>query len=153
MLELLAIFFSISSLVAVIIIYKQVQKKQQMTVESLSARVGNLLSEFNSVSSCNIDLLEDRTEELRRVVELADLKINKLNRLMDRVQGARKKLQFELSKNQRSGTESTNRSRREKVLALSDQGHTVAEIAEQLGLKRGEVDVIIKFNRSRVAGR
>ncbi len=150
MLTFISLSFSLLSLVLVCLFYWRVRKKQEMTVDNLSNRVSNLLSEFNSVSANNIELLEERTEELRRTTELADMKIKKINRLLDQLQGAKKRLQQVKEKSEDG--ETTFSSRRERVLSLSEQGYSVEEIAEKTGLKRGEVDVIVKFNRSRLAG-
>lgn len=150
MLAFISILLSLFTLVLLCLFYWRVRKKQEMTVDNLSNRVSNLLSEFNSVSANNIELLEERTEELRRVTDLADMKIKKINRLLDQLQGARKELQR--AQETEDSEDDGFSSRREKVLSLSEQGYSVEEIAEETGLKRGEVDVIVKFNRSRLTG-
>jgi len=150
----LAFFSIILSLLAIVIVllfFRRVRKEREMSVDNLSNRVSGLLSEFNAVSSNNIEMLEEKTEELRRVIELADLKIDKLNKLIDRVQGTRKKLKHETEQAEKQSYNSARRSCREKVLEMSEMGYTVDEIAEELGLKQGEVDVIIRFNRSRTS--
>ncbi len=152
MLAFLSLVLSLVAVVLILIIYWRLRKERKMSVDNLSNRVSGLLSEFNAVSSNNIEMLEEKTDELRRVVELADLKIDKLNKLIDRVQGARKKLKHETDQAEKQSSNSARRSCREKVLEMSEMGYSVDEIAEELGLKQGEVDVIIKFNRSRTAG-
>lgn len=153
MLALVSLIISLSALVVASLLYWKARRKNKITSEKLSNRVGNLLSEFNEVSSSKVELLEEKTDQLRRVVELADLKIDKLDQLVDHATGARKQLEGEIDSAADKTAGASGKSRREKVLALAEQGFSVEEIARKLDLKRGEVDVIVKFNRSRLAER
>lgn len=125
--------------------YWRFRRKQELSVEEFSNRVGSLLSEFNSVTSSKVDLLDDRTEELRRVVDLANLKVKKLNRLLEKVES----VEHELEEASASREENED-GRHTKVLELAQEGKTPAEIADETELTPGEISVILKVNRSRV---
>ncbi len=122
-------------------------RKHEMSVEEFSNRVSKLLSEFNSVTSSKVDLLDDRTEELRRVVDLANLKIKKLNRLIDRVEAIEGTL--EDSKETDVAVEPQD-DEQQRVLELAEEGKNPAEIAEATDMTPGEISVILKINRSRL---
>ena len=139
---------SILAIAIAIYFYWNVRRRQEISSDKLSDRISSLLSEFNSVTAANIDLLDDRTAELRRVIELADLKANKLERLIDRAEGVNRSLEkYQSGSGANSG--SPAQSRREKVLDLARQGYKPDEIARRTGMKKGEVSVIVRLNRSR----
>ncbi|MGM0380839.1 MAG: hypothetical protein ACQEP7_02535 [bacterium] len=142
-----ALIISIFSLAMSGYFYWRFRRQQEISTDNLSNRISSLLSEFNSVSSTNIELLDDRTDELRRVIELADLKANKLNRLIDRGEGLQKSLR---SAQESSPEQARYRSDREEVLSLAEEGHDLEEIVRQTGLKKGEVEVLVRMNRSRM---
>ncbi|MFB6357233.1 MAG: hypothetical protein ABEJ65_12050 [bacterium] len=152
MLSLIAALLSLVSIVVCGIFYWRFSKVQERSSEQLSNRISGILAEFNSISSDNIELLDDRTDELRRVVDLADLKIKKLNRLIDKAEGARKVLEEQQKPQPGNEEGQLKSSRREKVLTLAEEGHSPGEIADKTGLKPGEVSVIIRLNRSRKVG-
>ncbi len=146
----IALIISMVSLLISCYFYWRFRRQREISTENLSSRISSLLSEFNSVSSTNIELLDDRTEELRRVVELADLKANKLNRLIDRGEGMQKSLR---SCQEKSAVQPKYRSDREKVLSLAEEGHELEEIVRRTGLKKGEVEVLVRMNRSRMGSK
>lgn len=146
----IALIISVVSLAVSFYFYWQVRRQQELSTENLSNRISSLLSEFNSVSSTNIELLDDRTEELRRVIELADLKANKLNRLIDRAEGAQKSLR---SCQENTSSQQKYNSDREEVLSLAEEGHDLEEIVQRTGLKKGEVEVLVRMNRSRMGSK
>jgi DNA-binding NarL/FixJ family response regulator len=85
------------------------------------------------------------------VVELADLKAKKLNRLVDSAEGTTKSLsKFRAASS--NSVEEASKSRREKVIDLARQGCGAQEIARRTGIRKGEVSVILRLNRSRVTG-
>lgn len=146
----ISLIMSFSSICIVGFFYWRFRKKHELSTERLSNRISSLLSEFNSVSSSNVKLLDDRTEELRRVVELADMKIEKLNTLIDQAESAQNIL--ERLRDSGNGKLSGNEEHHERVLTLYEQGYEPDEIAEETGLKPGEVSVIIGLNKSAVPG-
>jgi len=147
----LSFFMSFFALLAVAYFYWKFRRRQQLSTDQLSSRISSLLAEFNSVSATNVDLLDDRINELRRVVELADLKAKKLNRLVDSVEGTTKSLsKFRAASV--NPAEEASKSRREKVIELARQGCGAQEIARRTGIRKGEVSVILRLNRSRVSG-
>lgn len=127
--------------------YWRYRRKHEMSVEQFSNRVSKLLSEFNSVTSSKVDLLDDRTEELRRIVDLANLKIKKLNRLIDRVEAVENTL--DVPEDSDEVVEPVN-DEQGRVLELAEEGKSPAEIADATDLTPGEISVILKINRSRV---
>jgi len=143
----IALIISIFSLILSFYFYWRTRCHQEISIENLSSRISSLLSEFNTISSTNIELLDDRTDELRRVIELADLKASKLNRLIDRGGKLQKKINLSQEK---SGQDKRQESNREKVLRLAEKGLEPEEIAARTGMKKGEVAVLVRLNRSRV---
>lgn len=147
----LSCLVSLAAIVITGLFYWKFSQKQEMSRERISNQISGILTEFNTVSNENLELLEDRTEELRRVVDLADLKTKKLNRLIDHAEGVKKFLKKELDKR---GTEESeeSQSHREQILSLAEDGYDVSQIAEKTGIKPGEVSVIIRLNKSRLSG-
>ena len=129
--------------------YWRFRRQQELSVEEFSNRVSSLLSEFNSVTSSKVDLLDDRTEELRRVVDLANLKVKKLNRLIDQVEAIESDLE-EAEKSSPGSADEKEDPRQAKVLELAEEGKTPTEIADETELTPGEISVILKVNESRI---
>lgn len=129
--------------------YWRFRRQQELSVEEFSNRVSNLLSEFNSVTSSKVDLLDDRTEELRRVVDLANLKVKKLNRLIDEVESVEADLEGAAAAADGSENEDED-PRQTKVLELAEEGKSPTEIADETELTPGEISVILKVNQSRI---
>ncbi|MFP4686796.1 MAG: hypothetical protein ACLFN5_01655 [bacterium] len=146
----LSFFISVLALSIAVYFYRRFRRQQELSADQLSSRISSLLSEFNSVSATNVDLLDDRIDELRRVIELADLKAKKLERIVDNAEGVNKSLRQVQSASNKTGA--ADGTRREKVLELARQGYEPAAIAEKTGIRRGEISVILRLNRSRVAG-
>lgn len=147
---LFALLVSIVCVLATVFFYWRFRRRQELSTKQLSNRVSGLLSEFNAVSASKVEQLDERTGELRRVVELADLKIKKLNRLIDRAEGARK--QLERRGSSASSGDDFDQSLRERVLERAQEGASPEEIARDLEMKPGEVSVIVRLNRSRLTG-
>jgi DNA-directed RNA polymerase specialized sigma24 family protein len=145
---------SLGAVGVTIFFYWRFSRRQEISRERVSNQIQGILSEFNAASSDKIELLEERTEELRRVVDIADLKTKKLNRLIDQAEGLKKVLKQEKQqrKNSDAEDESTSESHRERILSLAEDGYTPSQIAEKTGIKPGEVSVIIRLNRSRLSG-
>lgn len=141
----LSLVISLGSLIGVVYFYRRFKKQQEVSMESLSNRVSNLLTEFNKVSSDNIDMLEEQTDDLRRVIELANLKIEKLNKLIDQAEGHRRLPEDDAGE---EVEESDRRQVREEVLRLSEEGLGEEEIAEETGLQPREVAVMIRLHKS-----
>lgn len=150
-----AVLVSVVSLGVTLFFYRRFSIKEERSRERINTEIEGILTEFNTVSNENIELLDDRTEELRAVVELADLKISKLNRLIDRAEGLSKVLKEERAHRKSSDPKNENsvtQSHREQVLSLAEEGYSPQQIAQKTGIKPGEVSVIIRLNRSRLTG-
>lgn len=143
-----AILLSVLSCGIASFFYWRFRHQHEASVEQFSNRVSGLLSEFNAVTDDKVDLLDDRTEELRRVVDLANLKIKKLNKLIDRVEGVESDLQEELTSNDEVQSDSPDDPGQAKVLELAEEGKSPTEIAETTDLTPGEISVILKVNRN-----
>ncbi|MFB6345695.1 MAG: hypothetical protein ABEK50_07995 [bacterium] len=139
----LAFFLSLLSILIVGVLYWRIRKKQEASVENFSNQISGLLSEFNSVTSSKVELLDDRTDELRRVVDMAEMKIDQLQDLIERVDAIRETLAV-AEQSDEAGNE--DRLLREKVVELSRDGLSVTEIAEKTDLSPGEISVILKVN-------
>lgn len=138
----LAFFLSICAVFIVGILYWRFRRKQEVSVEKFSDQVSGLLSEFNSVTSSKVELLDDRTDELRRVVDRAEMKIEKLEALIEDAESVRESLTV----NDTSADEDSSDSEQEEVLELAQEGLGVREIAERTELTPGEISVILKVN-------
>lgn len=139
----LAFFLSLIAVFIVGILYWRFRRKQEVSVEKFSDQVSGLLSEFNSVTSSKVELLDDRTAELRRVIDRAEMKIEKLEQLVQDAESVKDSLRFE--DDSTSGEDSAGDDQK-KALELAREGHDVTEIAERTDLSPGEISVILKVN-------
>jgi hypothetical protein len=143
----IALFLSLLACGLSCFFYWRFRRKQELSVEQFSNRVSGLLSEFNSVTSSKVDLLDDRTEELRRIVDLANLKIKKLEKLVEMAEETEKILEEEKEPVNLPDGDS-EKTQQEKVIELAKDGKTPTEIAERTELTPGEISVILKVNRT-----
>jgi predicted RNase H-like nuclease (RuvC/YqgF family) len=143
----LALFLSLVACGLSAFFYWKSQRNQELSVERFSDRVSGLLSEFNSVTQSKVDLLDDRTEELRRIVDLANLKIKKLNQLIDQVEAVENTLDEPANRSEPLDS-SGDQSGQARVLELANEGKSLNEIAEITDLTPGEISVILKVNQT-----
>lgn len=139
----LAIFLSLLSTFLVGFLYWHFRKQQEVSVQKYSDQVSGLLSEFNSVTSSKVELLDDRTDELRRVVDRAEMKIEKLETLIEEAEAIRESLTKDSDP---SDSENDSGANQDEVVNLAEEGLGVTEIAERTDLTPGEISVILKVN-------
>lgn len=139
----IALFLSLLSVAVVAVLYWRFRRKQEVSVKKFSDQVSGLLSEFNSVTSSKVELLDDRTEDLRRVVDRAEMKIEKLEDLLERAESVRESLAVQETSESDQDEAGTDQ---QQVVKLAREGYDETEIAERTNLTPGEISVILKVN-------
>ncbi len=142
------------------VILRGVRLKKHRTLttkdeESFRNEVSNLMTDFNRVANININLLEDKVEDLKRVIQLADEKIIKLNTLIVDLEivkqrGSSKKIEaskLDLPEIPPFPKKLLNRQRNERIKQLAKQGYLLEEIARTAEVSLGEVQLIVGLGR------
>lgn len=157
----------ISFVLAGYIIWSQGIKPRITNVESKDAdrfrdEVSKLITEFNRISNTNINILEDKIEDLKNVIKLADDKIIRLNsRLTDlgivghRYQPVTQGLSSQEISEQIQEVKEPPRQRikplskkatldekKERIDELVNAGFPIEEIAKAVNMSKGEVQLV-----------
>jgi predicted nucleic acid-binding Zn-ribbon protein len=148
----------ISFILAGYIIWIHGIKPKRVNVESrdfdkFRDEVSKLITEFNRVSNTNINILEDKIEDLKNIIKLADDKIIKLNsKLTD--------LEILANRNNRSVSvkepvirqkikplpkKATLNEKKERIKELVNAGFSIEEIAKAVNMSKGEVQLVLEL--------
>lgn len=143
-----AFFLSFLACGLSVFFYWKLRRNQELSVEQFSNRVSGLLSEFNSVTNSKVELLDERTEDLRRLVDLANLKIKKMNKLLDNLDHHEAELDQLSDPEPSTDTGDPELPEHEQVLEMAKNGKSSSEIASCTDFTPGEISVILKVNKS-----
>lgn len=143
-----AFFLSFLACGLSVFFYWKLRRNQELSVEQFSNRVSGLLSEFNSVTNSKVELLDERTEDLRRLVDLANLKIKKMNKLLDNLDHHEAELDQLSDPEPSTDTGDPELPEHEQVLEMAKNGKSSSEIASCTDFTPGEISVILKVNNS-----
>ncbi|MEW5766777.1 MAG: hypothetical protein AB1797_04010 [bacterium] len=99
---------------------------------SFKEEAGRLMVEFNRVAEANIKVMEDKTVELKEVIDLADDRIRRLNTLVANL-GALKEGEKRVKRGGRYN----------RVFSLIDAGWQVGDIAREVEISQGEIQLLI----------
>ncbi|MBU1486830.1 hypothetical protein KKH56_02110 [bacterium] len=117
--------------------------------------INKLTTDFNRTVNININILEEKTEELRRLIELADKKAIQTNSLMTDLEAAsfrsRKETPLPVSKEivkkvKLPGPADDKYGKIDKLIA---DGLPLEDIARKIGASRREVQLIMELKRRR----
>ncbi len=147
-------FFSlIINIFLLYIVYKKLVAKYTEPNRKEISEINSLIIEFNKIAKNNIDLLEDRLEQIKEYVKLFDLKLKELNSLENKEAvfnniKNNSVIPLSPSKNQVKANKSTKRKLDKfsviKKMYLEDKKRA-STIAKQLGISKGEVDLYIEL--------
>ena len=115
------------------------------SMEELLVQLQEVSREMNATLDTKMIALDELTRE-------AQAKIDELKYLLEREQGAgaRRTEQKEEAAGSRTGASGESGRRREleqTVLRLANEGKTELEIAQQTGIQRGEIDLVLALRR------
>ncbi|MDI6786072.1 MAG: DUF2802 domain-containing protein [bacterium] len=109
-----------------------------------------LITEFNRTSNANIDILEGKTEELRKEIENASIKIDQLRKLNK--ESEKEVVFLEIKEEEKvkkeENLEETNSDRYDLANNLIRQGLTIDEVAKRVKLSRSEIELAFQLRKS-----
>lgn len=114
--------------------------------------VSKLITEFNRVSNTNINIIEDKIEDLKEVLKLADNKIIKINSkltdldiLANREKKSVSKVEEPtvIQKIKPLSKKATLSEKKEKIDELMIAGFSIEEIAKAVSMSKGEVQLVL----------
>ena len=136
-------------------------------VDRFKDEVSKLITEFNRISNTNINILEDKIEDLKNVIKLADDKIIRLNsRLTDLgILGHRHKPDIQGISSQPEEIQEVKEPPRQKFKPLSKKatldekkeridelviaGFSIEEIARAVSMSKSEVQLVLGLKKKR----
>ncbi len=146
------LYITLINLIIVFIVYvilnNKINKNSTSTLLERYARdVESLIIELNRAVEEVLNLSEERTEELKRVIKRAEkiLKKPEIKKLID--DGDNNRPIAEASKGEHTERSAEKMNLLEKTRHLFAMGHTNAEIAEMLNINRAEVDFLQSLHR------
>ncbi len=148
----------IISLIVYVSLKRQIEHSRdpRHVLDDIRDEVDRILVELNHATDRNIELIENRVDILRKLIDKADRRISLLQRKEEKEERKTKlysalerKQVLETDKGIKSKEDITNR-----VVNLYKSGLSEAVIAKEVGLTIGEVQLIISLNmRGLVNGR
>lgn len=120
--------------------------------------VSKLITEFNRVSNTNINIIEDKIEDLKDVLKLADNKIIKLNSKLTDLDILANREKKSVSKVEESpviqkikplSKKATLSEKKEKIEELMIAGFSIEEIAKTVSMSKGEVQLVLGLKNKR----
>lgn len=144
------------------------QTRQDALFEEIKREAGAIVTELNSTTERNIELLEEKIATLSELIATADRSVGALRResASNRVSGqtythlgarrqpppsvlpADAKVGQPKEEEQESEPAVAAPTIRDRVIALADRGFTSSQIASSVGKTVGEVELIISLTRS-----
>jgi len=119
--------------------------------------ISRLITEFNRVSNANINILEDKTEDLKEVIKLADEKIIKLNSkltdleiLINRDKKSISKIKQVEEPQRRQKIKplpqkATLNEKKEKIEELVSAGFSIEDTAKAVNMSKDEVQLVLEL--------
>lgn len=107
-----------------------------------------LTTEFNRVSNTNIDILENKIEELRKEIENASIKINQLKKISKK--SKKEVILSEVNKEEakeEKSLEEVSSDRYELANSLINQGLAIDEVAKRVKLSKSEVELVSQLRK------
>lgn len=126
--------------------------------------VSKLITEFNRVANTNINILEDKIEDLKGVIKLADDKIVRLNSKLTDLEilanrdkkPTAKEVEEVIPKKKIKplSNKATLHEKKERIEELVREGVPIEEIAKAVNMSKGEVQLVVELkNKNRTIGR
>ncbi len=117
--------------------------------------VSKLITEFNRVSNTNINIIEDKIEDLKEVIKLADNKIIKLNSKLTDLDILAHRDKKPINKTEEGeeppaiqkikplSKKATLNEKKERIEELMIAGFSIEEIARAVSMSKGEVQLVL----------
>ncbi len=139
----------------VYLVYKKITYKIEYPVEKDKSEINSLMIEFNRLTKNNIDLIEEKIDEIKKVIDLADKQlsiykagilvannpINKKNRaVVDRVENSEIGIS-DIGNRKKKGD------KYKQIKELMKEGKSSDEIAKIMGISVNEVNLYMEMNK------
>ncbi len=166
-------YFLLSLIINIILIYyiyKKIITRYSEPEKRLTSEINSLIIEFNKISKNNIDLIEDRIEEVKNLLKLMDKKKEELEKLKNDLENNRayknidnthrinitdniiSEINNKTSRSKKRPKKVIKNKKEDKytlILNLYKKNKTIKEIAEILGISRGEVKLYIDLIKAK----
>jgi len=135
---------------------KKIEKavSPQKLIEEIRIEIDRIILGLNNTTERNIGLIEDKLEELNKLLKIADKRIMLLNKENDKQDLRSRDYRDILTKAKKKETDrrpkdSNDASVRERVLKLHREGFTPRVIANNINLPVGEIELIISLEQGK----
>jgi DNA-binding NarL/FixJ family response regulator len=115
-----------------------VLEKKKSELDELINSSSDMVNELNSISDYVAELIGNRTEELNGMVKAADEKITECKNLFEQT-----KKENIVEFPNKNISEMVTHSRKEEIEELYNEGYSVSEIARELNIGKGEIELML----------
>ena len=115
-----------------------VLEKKKSELDELINSSSDMVNELNSISDYVAELIGNRTEELSSIVKVADEKIIECKNLFEQT-----KKENIVEFPNKNISEMVTHSRKEEIEELYNEGYSVSEIARELNIGKGEIELML----------
>ena len=113
-------------------------EKKKSELDELINSSSDMVNELNSISDYVAELIGNRTEELNDMVKAADEKITECKNLFEQT-----KKENIVEFPNKNISEMVTHSRKEEIEELYNEGYSVSEIARELNIGKGEIELML----------
>ena len=120
------------------------------SLQKINKEIETLITELNQYTENNITLIEDKISQANEIIE----KLKSFPPLLEEIEIAKKILKELTEKIERQETKLEEKqetrkdlSVREKIILLSSSGKKIPEIAQQVDMSYGEVELILTLHK------
>lgn len=134
--------------------------QRELDREEIEERIMELMGKFRYMSANRLELLERKTQEIRRLIAEANtamsklmVKMSEMERLeLPRVEITEEKTVREEQKTQKEPEDDTEKDAgiEKKIVSMYDRGFSEIDIAKKLGVTVGEVRLILQLFKRNV---
>lgn len=144
---LVLILSIIINLIIIYFFYKRIIHKIEFPQKKELSEINSLMVEFNKLTKNNVDLIEEKIEELKKVVKIADEKILNLSKgIKENIDIAIREDNLNLTTNKNTKLNSSKKQDKYKTIEkLLKKKKSPQEIAEFLGISISEVKLYINL--------
>ncbi|MBN1897948.1 MAG: hypothetical protein JW827_04155 [Spirochaetes bacterium] len=130
--------------------YKKITLKMESPQEKNLSEINSLMVEFNKLTKNNVDLIEEKIDELGKAIRIADEKLNRMREQINDIplnEASIVKNLKEVSRDLVTLNEMKNRTqdKYKSIKQYLKKNKNPSQIAELLGISRGEVDLYINL--------
>jgi DNA-binding NarL/FixJ family response regulator len=135
--------------------YKNLDSKIESPQKKYESEINSIMIEFNKLAKNNIDLLEEKIEELTNILKIADEKIKELKKYSGHSSKKKESKNFKtddiVSNDEFSEKASSKKvNKYKKIEELLSEGYSAEEISEELGISVSEVNLYIELLKSKM---